>query len=238
MKYESASSSDSDSSEGLSSAAETPVQHQHYLSNSLHHSLASDVMQSQQDLSSRRPSTTWHVTQNPLSGPSVNGLSSVPIVEGSLYKGTELLADEIKSQLQLWHEKHGSKHPPVYAERYAKETKPYKAFGPHGEELCLRPYEIRWGRVKYGIWVLRRTGHPDAAVRFTKKNTAEVYYGVWVWSGDDTIETPPVVVKIFLHTKTGDYPFVFEHHAPVFGLTGTDEYAENRNTQVPTRGMI
>ncbi|KAJ9226491.1 hypothetical protein DTO169C6_1219 [Paecilomyces variotii] len=175
-----------------------------------------------------------HLTTSAYPSLRTNGPSPAPTLKANIYKGDTPLASEVRLQLELWHQKHGPLHPPIASSSYARETRMYAAFGPHGENFTLNPYEVHWGRVSYGFWVLRRKGHPDAAVKYLACCPGKVYYGIW--HGDNNFEDTPSVVRIFQNPKTGDYPFVFEHHAAAFGLAEKEKDKTSNAPQVSTRG--
>ncbi|KAJ9402144.1 hypothetical protein DTO282F9_908 [Paecilomyces variotii] len=191
-------------------------------------SLCNDETLSQNQQNAISPSTSRHLTTPAYPSLHTNGPSPAPTLKANIYKGDTPLASEVRLQLEQWHQKHGPLNPPVASSSYARETRKYAAFGPHGERFTLDPYEVHWGRVSYGFWVLRRQGHPDAAVKYLTCCPGSVYYGIW--HGEDNFDDTPSVVRIFQNLKTGRYPFVFEHHAAAFGL------AESNAPQISTRG--
>ncbi|KAJ9205077.1 hypothetical protein DTO164E3_1700 [Paecilomyces variotii] len=181
------------------------------------------------------PPASRHLTTSAYPGLRTNGPSPAQTLQAKIYKGNTPLASEVRLKLELWHGRHGSLHPPVASSSYARETRKYAAFGPHGERFTLDPYEVHWGRVSYGFWVLRRQGHPDAAVKCLTCCPGSVYYGIW--HGEDNFDDTPSVVKIFQNLKTGRYPFVFEHHATAFGLAEKDKDKTSNAPQVSMRGI-
>ncbi|KAJ9403130.1 hypothetical protein DTO045G8_9134 [Paecilomyces variotii] len=180
------------------------------------------------------PPASRHLTTSAYPGLRTNGPSPAPTLKANIYKGDTPLASEVRLQLEQWHQKHGPLHPPVASSSYARETRMYAAFGPHGENFTLNPYEVHWGRVSYGLWVLRRKGHPDVAVKYLMCCPGRVYYGVW--HGENNFEATPSVVRIFQNPKTGECPFVFEHHAAAFGLAEKDKDKTSNAPQILTRG--
>lgn len=183
----------------------------------------------------RRPGASTLLNASPILSPA-NGPQMTPSLKAVAYNDRKIpLAAEVKAQLEAWHQKYGDKPPPVASQSYANETRMYKAFGSHGEKFSLAPYEVQKAGRTYGIWVLRRPGHPDVAVKYLSGGPGKVYYSIWL--GDEQVAKVAAVVKIFRNEKTGEYPFVFEQHVSAFNVTGKDEGRRSSHARDSMAGM-